>query len=87
LLRDTLYLLQGIDGRYVRFALRPPKERNPYSTEKGRAGDGTGFALGKDAGQTEEEGEEGDIVGIDIVADEPKVRLSRPMCKLKGSKR
>ncbi|WWC87885.1 uncharacterized protein L201_002783 [Kwoniella dendrophila CBS 6074] len=73
LLRDTLYLLQGIDGRYVRFAIRPPKEQNPYLTEKGRAGEGVGFPLGKDGAiNQEEEGEEGDIVGIEIVADQPK---------------
>ena len=74
LLRDTLYLLQGIDGRYVRFAIRPPKELNPYLTDSGKAGDGVGFALGKDGGQVRgEEGKEGEVVGIDIVADEPKV--------------
>ncbi|OCF57900.1 gamma-tubulin complex component 3 [Kwoniella mangroviensis CBS 10435] len=74
LLRDTLYLLQGIDGRYVRFALRPPKEQNPYLTEKGRAGEGVGFPLGKDGSipQGEDEGEEGEIVGIEIVADQNK---------------
>ncbi|WWC68620.1 uncharacterized protein I206_102550 [Kwoniella pini CBS 10737] len=73
LLRDTLYLMQGIDGRYVRFALRSPREQNPYLTEKGRAGDGTGFPLGKDGavGQVDE-GEEGDIVGIEIIADQAK---------------
>ncbi|EIW66546.1 hypothetical protein TREMEDRAFT_72372 [Tremella mesenterica DSM 1558] len=38
LLRDCLYLLQGIDGRYVRFALRPPHEQNPYLTDKGKEG-------------------------------------------------
>lgn len=74
LLRDTLYLLQGVDGRYVRFALRPPKEQNPYLTEAGKAGEGTGFALGKDGGAgLIEDGEEGDVIGIDIVADEVAV--------------
>nr|XP_018264728.1 gamma-tubulin complex component 3 [Kwoniella dejecticola CBS 10117]OBR86886.1 gamma-tubulin complex component 3 [Kwoniella dejecticola CBS 10117] len=64
LLRDMLYLLQGIDGRYVRFALRPPKEQNPYLSEKGRAADGVGFPLGKDgAADRAEEGDEGDIDG------------------------
>lgn len=67
--------MQGIDGRYVRFAIRPPKEKNPYLTEKGRAGDGAGFALGKDgAPQVVDPGDEGDVVGIDIVVDEGKVR-------------
>ncbi|KAK8861575.1 hypothetical protein IAR55_002397 [Kwoniella newhampshirensis] len=74
LLRDTLYLLQGIDGRFVRFALAPPKEQNPYMTEKGRAGEGAGFPLGKDGAATgvESMGDEGDVVGIEIVADEAK---------------
>ncbi|WVW80143.1 hypothetical protein I302_102118 [Kwoniella bestiolae CBS 10118] len=74
LLRDTLYLLQGIDGRYVRFALRPPREQNPYLTEKGRAGEGVGFPLGKDGAvpSLEDEGEEGETVGIEIVADQNK---------------
>lgn len=65
--------MQGIDGRYVRFAVRPPKEQNPYLRHKGKAADGAAFALGKDGGEAEEEGEEGEIIGIDIVADEPKV--------------
>lgn len=71
LLRDALYLLQGIDGRYVRFALAPAAESNPYLSEKGKEGDGTGFPLGKgvDTLSTEQQ----DIVGIDIVADEAKV--------------
>ncbi|WRT65700.1 uncharacterized protein IL334_002646 [Kwoniella shivajii] len=73
LLRDTLYLLQGIDGHYIRFALRPPPEQNPYLTEKGRAGEGAGFPLGKDGGVLPKvEGDEGDIVGIEIVADQEK---------------
>ncbi|WVQ79124.1 hypothetical protein IAT38_001219 [Cryptococcus sp. DSM 104549] len=74
LLRDTLYLLQGIDGRFVRFAIAPPKEQNPYLTEKGREGAGTGFPLGKDGGaQPEGDGGEGEeVVGIEIVADEAK---------------
>ncbi|ORY24380.1 Spc98 family-domain-containing protein [Naematelia encephala] len=72
LLRDTLYLLQGIDGRYVRFAVRPPAEQNPYLTEKGKAGDGIGFGLGRDGAVPAHEGQEGDVVGIDIVADEAK---------------
>ncbi|KAK4690096.1 gamma-tubulin complex component 3, partial [Tremellales sp. Uapishka_1] len=72
LLRDTLYLLQGIDGRYVRFATRPPAEQNPYLTEKGKAGDGLGFALGKDSALPSDEGLDGEIVGIEIVAEESK---------------
>nr|XP_031862932.1 uncharacterized protein CI109_001407 [Kwoniella shandongensis]KAA5530004.1 hypothetical protein CI109_001407 [Kwoniella shandongensis] len=75
LLRDTLYLLQGIDGRFVRFALAPPKEQNPYLTDKGKAGDGAGFPLGKDGAAAviaEGTGEEGEVVGIEIVADEAK---------------
>jgi gamma-tubulin complex component 3 len=71
LLRDALYLLQGIDGKHVRFALRPPKEQNPYLTENGRNGDGVGFPLGKNS-QAEDQGEEGDVVGIDIVVNEDK---------------
>ncbi|OXG74279.1 gamma-tubulin complex component 3 [Cryptococcus neoformans Gb118] len=71
LLRDTLYLLQGIDGRYVRFAISPPKERNPYLTERGREGEGTGFPLGKEGPIIEEEDDD-EIVGIEIVADEEK---------------
>jgi hypothetical protein len=73
LLRDTLYLLQGIDGRYIRFAVRPPAEQNPYRTEQGKANDGTAFPLGVNGGQVEDQPTEGDIVGIEIVADEAKV--------------
>lgn len=74
LLRDVLYLLQGIDGRYIRFAITPPREQNPYLTEKGREGDGVGFPLGVN-GSTEpvENGPVSDVMGIDIVADEAKV--------------
>lgn len=70
LLRDALYLLQGIDGRYVHFALSSPAERNPYLSEKGKEGDGTGFPLGKGEVPLPDTQE---IVGIDIVADEAKV--------------
>jgi gamma-tubulin complex component 3 len=49
LLRDTLYLLQGIDGRYVRFHVNEAK----------------GFG----GGESEDE-----VVGIEIVADQAKVR-------------
>jgi gamma-tubulin complex component 3 len=70
-----LYLLQGIDGRYIRFAVRPPKEKNPYLSERGKKGDGLGFALGKEGVPEQEEGEEGEIVGIDIIADEAKVSV------------
>lgn len=73
LLRDTLYLLQGIDGRYVHFAVSPPKEQNPYLTERGREGEGTGFPLGKE-GPIIEEGYDDEVVGIEIVADEEKVK-------------
>lgn len=60
----------------MRFAIRPPRQQNPYLTERGRAGGGTGFALGKDGGQVdEEEDEEGEVVGIEIVADEAKASL------------
>jgi hypothetical protein len=73
LLRDTLYLLQGIDGRYIRFAVRPPREKNPYLTERGKKGDGLGFALGRDGGVEEDQGVEGEVIGIDIVVEEPQV--------------
>ncbi|TXT12871.1 hypothetical protein VHUM_01272 [Vanrija humicola] len=75
LLRDALYLLQGINGRYVRFAVAPTPQQNPYLSERGRAGDGTGFPLGAegtrvlDAAKAEAAQE---VVGIDIVADEAK---------------
>ncbi|WVO13274.1 hypothetical protein L204_100887 [Cryptococcus depauperatus] len=72
LLRDTLYLLQGIDGRYVRFAVSPPKEQNPYLTAKGREGEGTGFPLGKDGTNIESTESEEEIVGIEIVVEEAK---------------
>lgn len=77
LLRDALYLLQGINGRYVRFAVAPAPQNNPYLSDRGRAGDGTGFPLGAegtrvlDAAKAEAAQE---VVGIDIVADEAKVR-------------
>jgi hypothetical protein len=51
-------LLQGIDGRFVRFAVA-------QSIESGKVSD--------DAGQ-DEIGENEDVVGIDIVADEARVR-------------
>jgi hypothetical protein len=54
-MRDTLYLLQGIDGRYIRFAVRPPAEQNPYRTEQGKANDGTAFPLGVNGGQVEDQ--------------------------------
>ncbi|WVQ93414.1 hypothetical protein IAU59_000485 [Kwoniella sp. CBS 9459] len=74
LLRDSLYLLQGIDGRYVRFALSPPKEQNPYLTEKGKAAEGAGFPLGKEGTPVVASGtdEEEEVVGVEIVADEDK---------------
>lgn len=72
LLRDALYLLQGIDGRYIRFAIAPPPERNPYLTEKGKKGDGVGFPLGAN-GVVVSEVTQPEVVGIDIAADEAKV--------------
>ncbi|CAK9781244.1 unnamed protein product [Cutaneotrichosporon oleaginosum] len=71
LLRDALYLLQGIDGRYVRFAVAPPPELNPYLTERGREGNGTGFPLGAN-GVTIPTDVEPQVLGIDIVADEAR---------------
>jgi hypothetical protein len=53
LLRDTLYLLQGIDGRYVRFDVNEAK----------------GFGGGES---------EAEVVGIEIVADEARVRSCPP---------
>lgn len=78
LLRDALYLLQGIDGRYVRFALRPPPEQNPYLSEKGKKGDGMGFPLGRDgdAGPSRTTDEE-EVVGLDFLADEQTVRVAK----------
>jgi gamma-tubulin complex component 3 len=72
LLRDALYLLQGIDGRYVRFAIRPAKEQNPYLTDKGKRGDGMGFPLGKEEPVIDGEDEE-EVVGLDFMADEQTV--------------
>ena len=76
LLRDALYLLQGIDGRYVRFAIRPAKEQNPYLTDTGKRGDGMGFPLGKDEPVVDGEDEE-EVVGLDFMADEQTVSLGR----------
>lgn len=39
LIRDTLYLLQGIDGRYVRFAVRPAAEADPGPSQPASDGD------------------------------------------------
>jgi gamma-tubulin complex component 3 len=75
-LRDALYLLQGIDGRYVRFAIRPAKEQNPYLTDKGKKGDGMGFPLGRDAETATGDAEDEEVVGLDFVADEQVVSHS-----------
>lgn len=76
LLRDALYLLQGIDGRYVRFAFRDPPQQNPYLTDKGKKGEGMGFPLGKegDAGPSLLADEE-EVVGLEFVADEAVVSI------------
>lgn len=74
LLRDALYLLQGIDGRYVRFAIRPAQQQNPYLTDKGKRGDGMGFPLGKEGEPLPlDQDVEEEIVGLDFVADEQVV--------------
>jgi gamma-tubulin complex component 3 len=65
-------LLQGIDGRYVRFAIRPAKQQNTYLTDKGKKGDGMGFPLGKEAPIPDEDDEE-EVVGLDFMADEQSV--------------
>ena len=80
-----LYLLQGIDGAYVRFALRSPPEQNPYLSQRGKAGEGIGFQLGKEGNPEEPEGEQGEVVGINIVADEPKVSHVTGLCCETGS--
>lgn len=68
LLRDTLYLLQGIDGRYVRFAIRPPKQQ--------MAGDGVNGETGRDGAQAiRPEEDVGEVMGIEIVADERMVSI------------
>ncbi|ORX33220.1 hypothetical protein BD324DRAFT_654315, partial [Kockovaella imperatae] len=69
LLRDILYLLQGIDGQFIRFAVRPPEEQNPYKSAKAKAAEGAAFALGKD-GEAGTKSEDGEVVGIDINVDE-----------------
>lgn len=69
-----MYLLQGIDGRYVRFAYRDPPQQNPYLTERGKKGEGMGFPLGKegDAGPSRMTDEQ-EVVGLEFVADEELV--------------
>jgi gamma-tubulin complex component 3 len=85
LLRDALYLLQGIDGRYVRFALAPPPDKavNANGNGNGAAGAGPNGNGNGDASlsmdrydETEvlNDDEDEEIVGIDIVVDEPKVK-------------
>ena len=61
------------DSPYAR-----PKQQNPYLTERGKAVEGAGFDLGEEgAVLNEDQGEEGDVVGIEIVADEPRVCMRR----------
>ena len=75
-MRDALYLLQGIDGRYVRFAIRLAKQQNPYLTDKGKKGDGMGFPLGKEGEPLMDGEDEEEVVGLDFVADEQTVGFS-----------
>ena len=57
--------------------MRPPKEQNPFLTEKGKEDDGVGFPIGKDGGQVDNGDEAAEeVVGIEIVADEPRVSCS-----------
>lgn len=64
LLRDALYLLQGIDGRYVRFSFGTQQDKQP-----------NGKTHRFDRSETEivPDADSEVIVGIDIVVDEPKV--------------
>jgi len=73
LLRDALYLLQGIDGRYVRFDVAPANNANGAANGNGTA-NGRTVADRWDRSETEILGDEDEtILGIDIVVDEPKV--------------
>lgn len=65
LLRDVLYLLQGIDGRYIRFALAPTPDPNPYN--RNRSGLPLNPELPPPAAGTAGD----DVVGIQVVSDEP----------------
>jgi gamma-tubulin complex component 3 len=78
LLRDALYLLQGIDGRYVRFAVVDAPNGNGHGHADRDRHDRHGSSYGRnDRSRTEalDADEEREIVGIDIVVDEPTVSL------------
>jgi hypothetical protein len=80
LLRDMLYLLQGIDGKYARFAKKSrfekQKELNPYLVDKAfpRPGARDGKGKGKQVAEVLTDDEE--IRGIDFVDPDGQVRPS-----------
>jgi hypothetical protein len=82
LLRDMLYLLQGIDGKYARFSRKSrfekQKEVNPYLVEKPipRAGTRPDKGKGKEVDLFTDDEE---IRGIDFV--DPDGQVSAGMSK------
>lgn len=76
LLRDMLYLLQGIDGKYARFAKKSrfekQKEVNPYLVDKPIQRPGTRLDKGKGK-EVEVLADDEEIRGIDFVDPDGQV--------------
>lgn len=78
LLRDMLYLLQGIDGKYARFfkksRFEKQKELNPYLVDKTMPRPGARDDKGKGKQVLEDLADDEEIRGIDFVDPDGQVR-------------